>query len=94
MKNLTVVYFCLVLFLVFIFSIRILAQDNAPSIHFSIYGGASLPQGDFGSINGDKAGYAKTGFSAMIEGSKILNESVNLTSTISNSINSIDDSEM
>jgi hypothetical protein len=63
-------------------------------MRFSLYGGASLPQGDFGSTNGDKAGYAKTGFCVMIEGSKNLNESLNWISSVSLALNSLDESEM
>lgn len=93
MKNSTY-YFGFVLFLVFILSNNICAQENATPMRFSLYGGAALPQGDFGSTNGDKAGYANTGFCAIIEGSKILIESVNWTSSISFAINSLDESSM
>ncbi|MFA6598133.1 MAG: hypothetical protein WCS69_10450 [Ignavibacteriaceae bacterium] len=67
------------------------AQENAPSMNFSIYGGAALPQGDFSGTTGDKAGYAKTGFCAMVEGAKSLNESVNWVSSISLALNSMDE---
>jgi hypothetical protein len=93
MKNLTY-YFSFVLFLVFTFSNSIFAQENISPMRFSLYGGASLPQGDFSSTNGDKAGYAKTGFCVMIEGSKNLNESINWISSISLALNSLDESEM
>ncbi len=93
MKNLTY-YFSFVLFFVFTFSNNIFAQENTSSMRFSLYGGAALPQGDFSSTNGVKAGYAKIGFLGMIEGSKYLSESVNWTSSISLAINSLDESEM
>lgn len=93
MKNSTY-YFSFVLFLVFILSNNILAQENISPFHFSLYGGAALPQGDFSSTNGDKAGYAKTGFCAMIEGSKNIAESINWVSSVSLASNSLDESEM
>ena len=93
MKN-SIYHFCSFLFLVFIFSNSIFAQENTSPMRFSLYGGAALPQGDFSSTNGNKAGYAKIGFTAMVEGSKILSESVNWTSSIALAINSLDESEM
>ena len=93
MKNSTY-YLVFVLVLVFILSSNICAQENVTSKRLSLYGGAALPQGDFSSTNSDKAGYAKTGFCAMIEVSKFLNESINWTSSISLAINSLDESSL
>jgi len=94
MKNSTY-YFCSsVLFLVFIFSNSIFAQENTSQMRFSFYGGAALPQGDFSSTSGKNAGFANTGFCVLIEGSKILSESVNWTSSVSLAINSLDESSL
>jgi hypothetical protein len=94
MKNYTYFFCSSVLFLVFIFSNSIFAQENTSQMRFSFYGGAALPQGDFSSTSGEKAGYANTGFCVLIEGSKILSESVNWTSSVSLAINSLDESSM
>ena len=93
MKN-SIYYFSFIIFLIFIFFNSIFAQENTSTMSFSLYGGAALPQGDFSSTNGEKAGYAKTGFCGMIEGSKYLNESVNWISSISLAINGLDESEL
>jgi hypothetical protein len=93
MKNLSY-YFGMILFLLFTFSNSVFAQDNTNQMRFSLYGGAALPQGDFSSTNGDKAGYAKTGFCVMIEGSKNIAESINWVSSVSLASNSLDESEM
>lgn len=98
MKNSTY-YFRSVLFLVFIFSNSIFAQESASSpMHFSLFGGLALPQGDFGNTgNGsydDKAGFANTGFFAMLEAAKNLNESVKWVSSLSLALNSLDESAM
>ena len=91
----SIYYFCSVLFLVSIFSNTILAQENITyPMRFSLYGGAALPQGDFGSANGEKAGYAKTGFCASFEGSKNISESINWVSSVSLALNSVDESEI
>lgn len=84
----------MILFLLFTFSNSVFAQDNTNQMRFSLYGGAALPQGDFSSTNGDKAGYAKTGFCVMIEGSKNIAESINWVSSVSLASNSLDESEM
>ena len=93
MKN-SIFYFYSVLFLVFIFSNSIFAQKNTSQMHFSVYGGAALPQGDFSSTNGQKAGFAKTGLCGMVETTKYLNENVIWISSISLAINSLDENEM
>jgi len=65
-------------------------------MHFSLFGGIALPQGDFGSTvrDNDKAGFAKTGFCAMAEGSKNLNENVLWVSSLAFALNSADESAM
>jgi len=93
MKKLTY-YLSIVLFLLFTFSNIVFAQESITPLRFSLYGGAALPQGDFSSTNGDKAGYAKTGFCVMIEGSKNIAESINWVSSVSLASNSLDESEM
>lgn len=73
------------------------AQEEVERISlmkFSLYGGASLPQGDFGSTSGQKAGYGKSGFCAMIEGSKILSPNIFWSSSVSLSVNSLDETEI
>ncbi|MDR3628643.1 MAG: outer membrane beta-barrel protein [Ignavibacteriaceae bacterium] len=70
------------------------AQEVSPLMHFSIFAGGAFPEGDFGSTSGEKAGYAKTGFSAMVQGDKSLSESIYWTSSISLAINSLDESSM
>ncbi|MDP2366471.1 MAG: hypothetical protein Q8M94_22180 [Ignavibacteria bacterium] len=87
-------YFSFVLFLVFIFPNNIYAQEDLSSMRYSLYGGASLPQGDFSSTTSEKAGYAKIGFCGMLEGSKSISESVNWTSSFSLAFNSLDESAM
>ncbi|MDP3683406.1 MAG: hypothetical protein Q8S01_05685 [Ignavibacteria bacterium] len=95
MKNSTG-YFFSVLFSLIIFGNNAFAQESTSSMHFSLFGGIALPQGDFGStvIDYDKAGFAKTGFSAMVEGSKNLNENVLWVSSLSLALNSMDESAM
>ncbi|MFA6979509.1 MAG: hypothetical protein WC209_09325 [Ignavibacteriaceae bacterium] len=56
------------------------AQENTTSMNFSIYGGVALPQGDFSGTAGDKAGLAKTGFCAMVEGTNKITETINWVS--------------
>ena len=89
-------YFYSILFLLLISGSNAFAQENTSSIHFSLLGGLSLPQGDFGSTanakNEDKAGFANTGFCAMVEGSKNLNESIMWVSSLSLALNSMDES--
>lgn len=83
-----------VLFSLLIFCNNAFAQESASSMHFSLFGGIALPQGDFGGSekNNDKAGFAKTGFCAMAEGSKNLNENVLWVSSLSIALNSMDES--
>jgi len=88
MKNSLYYFFVICYF----FSGVLTAQEYAPPMSFSLYVGAALPQGDFSGTTGDKAGLAKTGFCAMIEGAKSLNESVNWVSSISLALNSMDES--
>lgn len=94
MKNL------FILFLFFVLSSKtVLSQDltiDSPKIKFTIYGGASLPQGDFGSssIRDEKAGFGKTGFCAMAEGSKLLTSSTDLLASVSVSLNGFDTKEV
>ncbi len=93
MKN-SIYYYCSVLFLAFIFSNSSFAQENTSQIQYSIYGGAALPQGDFSSTSVKKAGFANTGFCAMIESSNILSESMNWISSFSLAVNSVDEVSM
>ena len=93
MKN-SMCYFCSVLFLLLMLGSNTSAQESTSSMHFSLFGGIALPQGDFGGTekDNDKAGFANTGFCAMIEGSKNLNESVMWVSSLSFALNSLDES--
>ncbi len=95
MKN-SMGYFFSVLFSLLIFCNNAFAQESTSPIRFSLFGGIALPQGDFGSTtnakNEYKAGFANTGFCAMIEGSKNLNESVMWVSSLSLALNSMDES--
>jgi len=95
MKN-SMCYFCSVLFLLLILGSNASAQESTSSMHFSLFGGIALPQGDFGSTvrDNDKAGFAKTGFCAMAEGSKNLNENVLWVSSLAFALNSADESAM
>ena len=95
MKN-SMCYFCSVLFLYLILGSNASAQESSSSMHFSLFGGIALPQGDFGSTvrDNDKAGFAKTGFCAMAEGSKNLNENVLWVSSLSLTLNNMDESAM
>ena len=95
MKN-SMCYFCSVLFLFLILGSNASAQESTSSMHFSLFGGLSLPQGDFGGTekDNDKAGFAKTGFCAMAEGTKNLNENVLWVSSLSIALNSMDESAM
>lgn len=72
----------------------IFSQVNSPNFSFSIHAGTSFPYGDFGASLSDKAGYAKTGFSGMLEGTKKLTDNVNWVSSILLSINSLDERTM
>ena len=94
MKN-SMCYFCSVLFLLLILGSNSFAQESTSSMQFSLFGGLSLPQGDFGSTanakNENKAGFANTGFCAMVEGSKSLNENVMWVSSLSLALNSMDE---
>lgn len=85
---------CSIIFLVFSFTNVMFSQENISPMSFSLYGGVAFPQGDFSGTSGDKAGYANTGFCAMIEASKNLSGTVNWTSSISLAINSLDESSM
>jgi len=97
MKN-SMCYFCSVLFLLLILGSNVFAQESTSSMHFSLFGGLALPQGDFGSASNakyeNKAGFANTGFCAMVEGSKNLNESVMWVSSLSLALNGLDESAM
>lgn len=93
MKILTY-YFFPVLFVVFIFSNQILAQENTQPTYISLYGGIAFPQGDFGSTAAFKDGFASIGFCAMIEYSHFLNDRIKWTSSASVTINNHDDNSM
>lgn len=95
MKN-SICHFCSVLFFLLILGSNASAQENTSSMNFSLFGGLSLPQGDFAStdMKNDKAGFAKTGFCAMAEGSKNLNENVLWVSSLSLALNSMDESAL
>lgn len=83
------------LFLVFMFSNVLFAQEITSPFKFSLYGGASLPTGDFSSTAiAEKSGYATTGFCAMIEGSKEFGETINWISSVSLAINGFDESTL
>ena len=75
-------------------TVTLVAQDepeNMEKMRISLFGGASLPQSDFGSTSSQKSGFAKTGFCAMLEGSKRMDQSLNWTSSVSLSINGTDE---
>ena len=93
MKN-SICFYSIFLFSVFIFPQGIFAQKNITPMRFKLYAGASLPEGDFSSIHGEKAGYANAGFCGLIEGSKLIGESVTWVSSVSLSSNKLDDGEM
>ena len=69
-------------------------EENARRMLVNLFAGVSLPQGDFGSTSSQKASFAQTGFSAMLEGSKPLDKSLNWTSSLSLSVNSVNETEM
>ena len=87
-------HFVLYLFLVIIsisifFSISY-AQEVNPYMHFSIFGGAAFPVGDFSSTTAIQSGYANTGYCAMIEADKNISQDIYWTSSASLAINEID----
>ena len=82
MKN-SICFYFIFLFSVFLFSQCIFAQKNITPMRFNLYAGASLPEGDFSSIHGEKAGFANAGFCGLIEGSKFIGESVTWVSSVS-----------
>lgn len=49
-------------------------RSNAQSSGFTIYGGISLPMGDFGSNSGTEAGYAELGYLGGLEYASLFNE--------------------
>lgn len=93
MKCVTYFSLCILLFVLGSPS-SVLAQEHAPQMRFSLYGGAAVPQGEFGSISGDKGGFANTGFCAMIEGSRVLAENINWISSVSLAINGTDEASL
>lgn len=91
MKNL-----CLMLIIVLtaqpVFSQDI--EETSPKVRATIFGGASLPQGDFGSTTTQESGLAMTGYTGALEISSRANPAISWTSTFSVVINSLDVDEM
>ncbi len=85
-------YFILPVF--FIISNLLFAQDNLEPISLSLYAGTALPQGNFGRTDVQKAGFAKTGFCAIIEASKNLEENVNWITSVDLAVNNLNYTEI
>jgi hypothetical protein len=59
-------------------------------MHFSVFGGAAFPLGDFSSTTANDAGFANTKYCAMIEADKNISEDVYWASSISFAVNGFD----
>jgi hypothetical protein len=79
---------------VLIFCNNVFSQDTPSNVRFNLFGGAAFPQGDFGSTSGQKAGYASTGYSGMLEGSMVLSDEIILVSSVLVAVNSLDASSI
>ncbi len=86
--------FFLILFSISLFCSHSYAQEVSPFMHLSIFGGVAFPVGDFGSTTSTNAGFARTGYSAMLQGDKNITEAIYWTSSISVAVNSINNSAL
>jgi hypothetical protein len=92
MKSLLVIFF----FSVF-GSHLIHAQANLSDINrfkAKLYLGASMPIDDFAAVSGKEAGYSKTGFCFMLEGTKPISPIIDWSGSVALSVNGMDVEEM
>lgn len=64
------------------------------TMSLTLFGGVSLPQGDFGANDKQKAGYALTGFCVGLEGATPLSQEISLKGSFLISLNAMDEDEM
>jgi hypothetical protein len=69
-------------------------EDTTPKISVTLFGGASLPQGEFANSNTQEAGYGATGYTGSLEVSSRKNPALSWTSTFSVVMNPLDVDEM
>jgi len=81
----------LILFSISLLCSRSYAQEVSPLVHFSVFIGGAFPEGDLGSITSTNAGYAKAGYSLMLQGDKSIIGGLYWTSSISATLNGIND---
>ena len=87
--------FLLLGFLLTALSPNLQAQDSETPYRVSLYGGASIPMGDFSKTGVNKSdGFANTGFCAMLEGRMTLSESFLWVSSITMSINGMAEGDL
>lgn len=95
-RNRQMKYLCVVIIL--IMNVQSLVsqeiEEVKPKVRVTLFGGASLPQGEFASTNTQEAGLATTGFTGSLEVSSRVNPALSWTSTFSFVSNSLDVEEM
>jgi hypothetical protein len=82
------------LFLIILFCCDIYAQEASPVVHFSIFGGAAFPLGEFTRTTEYDAGFANTGYCALVEVDKNINKYLYWLSSVSLAVNGMDQSSM
>ncbi|MFZ1977136.1 MAG: hypothetical protein WAV76_04205 [Bacteroidota bacterium] len=87
-------YSFLILLSIVLFCSHTYAQDSSLFMHYSIFGGAAFPLGDFSSTTANDAGFAHTGLCAMVEADKNISEDVYWASSIALAVNPMDQSSL
>jgi len=83
-------YSFLILLFISIFGSGLYAQDFPRLMHFSVFAGEVFPLSDYSSTTASNAGYAGSGFCAMVEADKNINENVYWASSVSFAMNNFD----
>ncbi len=84
------IFFLLFFSFLILISLNVCAQSEKSKFQFGVFAGLSVPQGDFGSTSNEKAGYADLGFCGSIEGALEFVENYYWVSSVSFSLNSLD----